>query len=162
MMIAPASRRFFVSVASYGGTKFVKRQRAAGRRHVRRMNVVLQRNRNSVQRTSHMSLRAFGVARVRLVKRSGLTAMAALILPLYMAMRVRYSVTISRDVVRCSCIARCMSAMDVSTTVNVRGRGAAGCGCDVQTPKANAAAKNKMCFTRRYYTGVAAVVVSRR
>ena len=69
MMIAPASRRFFVSVASYGGTKPVERQRAAGGRHVGRVDVVLERDRNAVQRPADLALRPLAVALVGLLER---------------------------------------------------------------------------------------------
>ena len=66
MMIAPASRRFFVSVASYGGTRSVERERAAGRRHVGRVDVVLERDRDAVQRTADLAGRALAIALVGL------------------------------------------------------------------------------------------------
>ena len=56
-----------------------------------------------------------------------LTAMTALMASSYIAMRVRYCVTISRDVVRPSFIAACISGIVASTTEKgARGASAAG------------------------------------
>ena len=72
MMIAPASRRFFVSVASYGGIEPLERHRAAGGRHVGRVDVVLERDRNAVQRAADLALRALAVALVGFLQRVGI------------------------------------------------------------------------------------------
>ena len=48
----------------------LERQRAAGRRHVGRVDVVFQRNRDAVQRSAYFSLRALAIARVGFIERS--------------------------------------------------------------------------------------------
>ena len=68
MMIAPASRRFA------GQRRLVRRdepgkgQRAAGGRHVGGVNVVLERDRDTVQRTADASGAALAVALVGLLE----------------------------------------------------------------------------------------------
>ena len=47
-----------------------ERQRAAGRRHVGRVDVVLERDRDAVQRTAHFARRALAVALVGLLERA--------------------------------------------------------------------------------------------
>ena len=48
-----------------------KRQRTPGRRHIRRVNVVLEGDRDSVQRAADLALRAFTIPLVRLLQRMG-------------------------------------------------------------------------------------------
>ncbi len=155
MMIAPASRRFFVSVASYGGTM----PSNASAPPVVGMSVVWM-----------LSLSAIGMPcsgpRTRPCARSrssasasssafGFTVIAACSRSSYVAMRVRYCCTSSCDVVRPAFIAACMSAMLASTTVNGGGlafgmRGAAA------WPPANrrSATRGAVCFMARKHSRV--------
>jgi hypothetical protein len=64
MITAPASRRFFVSVASYGGVYPANASAPPGRRHVGGVNVVFQRDRNAVQRPADPAGRALAIERV--------------------------------------------------------------------------------------------------
>ena len=64
MMIAPASRRFFVSVASYGGTRPSNASAPPVVGIVGRVDVVLERDRNAVQRSADAALRALAIERV--------------------------------------------------------------------------------------------------
>jgi hypothetical protein len=47
-----------------------ERERAAGRRHIARLNVVLERNRNPVQRSAHASRRALAIPFVGFLERA--------------------------------------------------------------------------------------------
>ena len=64
MMIAPASSRFFASVASYGGTRSANASAPPVVAHRRRVDVVLERDRDAVQRAVDASARALAVQRV--------------------------------------------------------------------------------------------------
>ena len=117
MMIAPASIRFFVSVASYGGVRCSN----ASAPPVVRMNVVWT-----------LSLSAIGMPcsgpRILPAARSrsrssasssafGFTVIAACSSSSYMPIRCRYWRTISREVTRPDFSAACISGIVASTTV---------------------------------------------
>src|SRR5258708_9066948 len=121
MMIAPASRRFFVVVPSYGGTM----PSNASAPRVVGMSVVWT-----------LSFRAIGMpcsgprTRPRARSRSlasasssalGFTVIAAWSLSSYVAMRVRYCCMIACDVVRPDFIAACISGMLASNTSKAAG-----------------------------------------
>src|SRR5262245_4515676 len=155
MMIAPASRRFFVSVASYGTIRFSN----ASAPPVVRMSVVwtlsfgaigmpcsgprIRRNRRSRSRSSAISI-AFGFTVIAAWSRSS-----------YVAIRIRYCRTISTDVTRpCSRAAR-ISGIVASTTENGLTCGfAAGGACAERTRAvaADATARTTItCFMSRDY-----------
>ena len=122
MMIAPAALRFFVNVASYGGTRSAN----ASAPPVVGMSVVWMLSLSATGMPCN-GPRILPAARSRssesaMASALGFTVTIALILSSYFAMRVRYWRTISRDVVRFCSSALRRSAMLASTTV----KGAAG------------------------------------
>ena len=101
-----------------------KRQRAAGGRHVRGVNVVLERDRDAVQRTADASRRgARGRARRPPRARAGSRRAPRAADPRTAPMRASDWATMSRDVTRPFSSASRMSAIVASTIEN--GRGAA-------------------------------------
>ena len=72
MMIAPASRRFFVERRFVGRQEAVKGERAAGGGMSVRQDVVLERDGNAVQRAADLALRALAIALVGFVQRVGI------------------------------------------------------------------------------------------
>ena len=118
MMIAPASIRFFVSVASYGGTRLLERERAARGPHERRVDVVLQRDRDPVQRSADPSLRALAIALVSELECLRIDRDRRVQLVLVGADAHQVLAHDAFDVVRPCSSARRMSGIVVSTTVN--------------------------------------------
>src|SRR3954464_8617681 len=123
MMIAPASRRFFVSVASYGGTRFAN----ANAPPVVGKSVVWMLSFSAIGMPCS-GPRIFPAARSRSRSSAsfnafGLTVIAACSLSSYVAMRMRYCCTSSCAVTRPSLSAACMSEMLASTTLNGAGFG---------------------------------------
>ena len=114
MMMAPDSRRFFVSVASYGGTK----PSNASAPPVVGMSVVWMLSFSATgMPCSGPRIRPCARSRSRSsasFKALGLIVIAALSLSSYVAMRVRYCCTISCEVVRPAFSAACMSGMEAS------------------------------------------------
>ena len=61
-----------------GRDKAVKSERASGSRHVRRMDVVLERDRNPVERSANLALRALAIPRFRFLERMRIHGYVAL------------------------------------------------------------------------------------
>ena len=125
MMMAPASRRFFVSVASYGGIRPSKARAppVVGMSVVWMLSLSAMGMPWSGPRTlpsRRSRSRASASARAR-----GFTAMTAFSVSSYRAMRVSDCSTSSRDVTRPCSMAVRMSAIVASTTEKA-GAGAAG------------------------------------
>ena len=73
-MIAPAARSFLITNASSGGTEPSSSSGAAGGGHVRGIEVVLQDDRNTVERRARPLALALGVERARRLERLGIHA----------------------------------------------------------------------------------------
>src|SRR2546428_178335 len=118
MMTAPASRRFFVSVASYGGTKPSK----ASAPPVVGMFVVWMLSLSATgMPCSGPRMRPCARSRSRSsasLSASRLTVIAACSLSSYIAIRVTYCSTISREVTRPCSIAVRIAGIVASITVN--------------------------------------------
>ena len=67
-MIAPALRSFLVMNASSGGMRACERDAARGRRHVRRVDVVLEQHRHAEQRLARRPAVMMIVQRVELAR----------------------------------------------------------------------------------------------
>src|SRR5258708_1926785 len=128
MMIAPASRRFFVSVASWGGPI----RSNAGAPPVVGISVVWMLSFSAIgMPCSGPRMRPRALSRSRSSASSsarGLTVIAARSVSSYVAMRVRYCWTIACDVVRRDFIAACISGMLASNTSKGAGRAGAWTG----------------------------------
>jgi len=101
MMMAPASRRFFVSVASYGGTRFTNANappvvgRSVGLECCLSTPIGIPCSGPRI-----FPAGAFAVAFIRSFSAFGLTVIAACSLSSYVAMRMRYCSTRSCEVTR--------------------------------------------------------------
>ena len=152
MMTAPASRSRVRQRGLVGRHQPGERQRAAGRRHVGGVDVVLERDRDAVQRPAHASARgARGRAPSASLERPRVDGDDGVEPALRSARCGRATAaTISRDVVRPLSIAARMSAMLASTTEKGARRGLRRrAGCAAVTRRAPATTISRARIARR-------------